>query len=414
MVYYPIRSIMSSTHSSPIPLSLDEARRLLLDRLAPLPPQSVILAHAVGRAAAERVVATAPVPPVRNSAMDGYVLPNDGARPDGYLLLEPDHPDPARIDGRTRRVLTGQPVPDWAWCVAAEEHCRLRGQVVFPRGTWPEGHNIREAGEDTRPGDLLVDVGMPLDAPVLARLATAGRHRLRVGRLPRVLLISTGNELVRPPARPRAVWQRHECNTLLLTALLRQVGARVDPLPHLPDQPEAVRHTLAHLPPCDLLITIGGASNSEADLSRPALRDLGAQFLFERVHVKPGRPTAFAFWRDRPVLCLPGNPVASFVTAILFAVPAVRRLAGFSDAPTPALWAAEFHGEVLPDRQRSQVVAVSLAPGNDGVPLATPFPESGSGILRSLTTSDALVCIPPDLHVRPGTRLPLLWVRHRA
>ncbi len=405
---------MSSAPSSPPPIPLDEARHLLLDRLVPLPPQTVLLAHALGRAAAERVVATCLVPPVRNSAMDGYVLPNDGSRPDGYLLLEPDHPDPARIDGRTRRVLTGQPVPDWAWCVAAEEHCRRRGQVVFPRGRWPAGHNIREAGEDTRPGDVVAEVGTRLDAPLLARLASVGRHRLRVGRPPRVLVLSTGNELVRPPTRPRADWQRHECNTHLLTALLRQAGARVDPLPHLPDRGEVVRRMLERLPPWDLLITIGGASNSEADLSRPTLRELGVRFLFERVHLKPGRPTAFGLWHDRPVLCLPGNPVAAFVTAVLFALPAVRRLAGFADPLATPPWIVDVQSEVLPDRQRFQVLAVRLSPGPQGLPLATPFPESGSGILRSLTTCDGLIGIPPDTHIQPGTRLPLLWVRHQG
>lgn len=395
--------------ASPSPVTLEEARRLIEANLAPLPAETVLLHHALGRAAAERVTAPADIPPVRNSAMDGYALPNEGSRADGYLLLEPDHPDPARLDGRTRRVLTGQPVPPWAFCVAAEEHCRLRGQVVFPQATWPEDFNIRAAGEDARQGDILIDRGRPLGAADLARAATGGRHRLRVGRRPRVRLMTTGNELVRPPARPGTAWHRYECNAVMLATLLAGEGCRADPLPHLPDRPEAVREALQGLGACDLLVTIGGASNSEADLSRPLLRELGATFLFERVHIKPGRPTAFGLWRGRPVLCLPGNPVAAFVTALLFAVPVVRRLAGFAPAP-PCPFRVRFQGEILPDRKRFQFCPVRLQPADDGIPVGIPFPVTGSGILRSLTTSDALVEVPADTHVKPGSLLAVRWL----
>ena len=384
----------------------DDALNLACNAVSPLPVQAMPLARAIGFRSALQVFSTVSIPPHRNSAMDGWALPDPGSNDDGYFVAGSDTPVPAN---HAVRVLTGHSAPDWSFCVAAEEHCRMKGNRLFPPGNYPFGMNLREAGEDARPGDLLLSRGELLDPTRVARLASAGISRVHAHRQPKIVILTSGDELVRPGLGRSSSEQKYECDSILLHALLLNLGLECRILPHQPDSPAIIQETLNRLSRWDLLITCGGAANSEADHSRPVLASLGTTFLFERIAMKPGRPTAFGLWKNRPVFCLPGNPVAVFVAFHVLVRPVLDVLCGGLSTP-PHAPLAVLQEAIPADPKRVQFVRITLAPTKSGLG-ARPYPDSGSALIRSLTDSDGLIRINPGVSLKAGDSVPLAWYR---
>jgi len=401
---------MKKAVPSPYAIPFTEALRLAETNVVSLPPERVLLHQALGRPVAEDVYCRIAIPPTRNSAMDGYALPDNGSNPAGY----PAFHKPELFIGKSEtnpalRVLTGQPVPQWAFCVAAEEHCILRESHIFPKAPFRPGTNIREEGEDADCDDILCKAGEILDPALLARLASAGYHRVSVSRRPRAVILTSGDELVRAPSKPRPDSPRFESDATLLAGLLAQDGIRFHLLEHQPDDPERILDALLGLPQCDILITCGGASNSEADHSRPVLERLGAVFLYERVAMKPGRPTAFGLLKGKPFFCLPGNPVAVFVSYLALVYPILKKMMGAGKRGN-FVQVVEAGVDLPYDTRRNIFLRVKLDNGPRSL-LATPYPDQGSGLIRSLVESDALISISPAQSIKAGSLVPLFWQR---
>ncbi|HOY67766.1 MAG TPA: molybdopterin molybdotransferase MoeA [Candidatus Ozemobacteraceae bacterium] len=383
-------------------MTFEEARDHVLGNIPTSSTESVPLGSALGRIPSRDIRSSIDIPPVRIAAMDGFALPDDGDAEGGYPLSRPDAIGAAP-------VLTGHPVPVWCAAVAPEEECLIEGGLVKPRKRYPPATNIRPAGEDTISGSIVHPAGRPIDAVGLARLASTGAVSVEVYRQPRVLVLTSGNELVRPGEPFTSPAQRYECDSFLLAGLLAEAGVVPSVLPHQPDDPSRIREALATAGAFDLLITCGGAANSEADHTRPVLASLGAEFRFERVRIKPARPTGFALWAGRPVFCLPGNPVAVFVAFHVFVRPCLRALTGLPPVPPPAT-PVRLAGPFDADGKRLLFVR-SLITRDPGGLSARPHPETGSGLLRTLMESDALIPVPPQQSLPAGMIVDPVWLR---
>lgn len=376
--------------------------------LKPLPLEEVSLSAARGRFLVESRPSPVAIPPVANSAMDGYAL-SQGSSGNGFMLLAAPSPPPDPRRPSAVRVQTGHPVPDWAFCVAAEEQCRFSGDKVFTDSNFPVQHNIRPVGEDLQAGGDLFRLGRRLDPAALMRFASAGMTRVPVTKRPRVVVVTSGEELVRPPTPPNPGAPRFECDSVLVTELVHELGGEAQVLPHLPDDLDAIRETLRCIPECDLLVTCGAAANSELDHIRPALKQLGAEFAFERVQMKPGRPSGFGNFQGLPFFTLPGNPVAVFVSFQVLVKPALEALMG-ADPQARLAPRAVLSASVAPDAKRYQFQRVFLEWTDSGL-MAHPSREAGSGLIRSLIDCNGLVAIPPGKPAEAGCSVDVSWFR---
>lgn len=373
-------------------------------------PREIGIREALGAVLAEDVESAHDVPPHPNSAVDGYAFRfADLAGAGPHLLALAGRADaghPMRTSLRTgaaARVLTGAPLPRGADTVLMDEDAELRdGSVLVPDGL-RRGANARPAGEDVAHGTTAVAAGRRLGAADLGLLAALGRTRVRVRAPLRVGVLSSGDELV-DPGTALGPGQVHDSNRAMLLGLAAAAGARAEDLGILPDDAAKVR---ARIPEAaagrDLLLASGGMSASEEDHLRRALGELGTLH-FWRLAVKPGRPVGFGEVGGTPVVGLPGNPVAAFVTFALLARPLIAALRGESWRP-PAALAATSGFAYRKKAGRREFVRVRLGPGPNG-PVAERFPRDGAGILSSVSWADGLAVLGEEAtEVRPGDRV---------
>ena len=401
-------------------MRIEEAAALIAERMPVLAGiESVPLAAADGRIAAEDVFAGHDLPPFANSAVDGYavrhadlVRAGETVLPVSGRLAAGAEAGPAPLAGAVR-IFTGAPMPPGADTVFMQEDVRAEaGRVALPAGLKP-GANARPAGEDLPRGALAIPAGRRLRPQDLALAAATGHATLAVRRRLRVALFSTGDELVEPGAalRPGAI---HDSNRVLLAALLSRLGVAVADLGILRDEPASLAARLAEAArDHDLILTSGGVSTGEEDHVKGAVEAQGRLMLW-RLAIKPGRPVAVGLVHGTPFVGLPGNPVAVYVTLLFVVRPLLARLGGASpDFPAPSPVRSAF--AYAKKSGRREFVRVILEPGPDGVPTARKFPRDGAGVLTSLTGSDGLVELPDDVTaVAPGESLAyyphaLLW-----
>lgn len=309
-------------------LSLEEAQDAIIKSLQPCVEQeSVPLLDAHHRYLAEDVVARVDNPAFDNSAMDGYAVNTAQLVNAGFTL--PLHgeasagkaPDTLAADS-TMRIFTGAPVPLGADAVVIQEDIKRQGDtVVFPRTVQP-GQNIRTTGQDFTQGQSLLNKGRRLSAPDLALASAAGVPQLSVTRRPKILVVATGDELV-APGTPLAPGQIYESNRLATLLQVTALGADAIDGGTVADTPEAVRGILKRAMEYDFIITSGGVSVGDHDLVKKIFAEIG-EINFWKVRIKPGKPVAFGRLGDKTnFFGLPGNPVSSLVTFLLFVQPAI-------------------------------------------------------------------------------------------
>lgn len=384
-------------------LTFLEARRLVLDYVAPLPPERVSLNHALGLAAAQDLHAADPLPPFTNSAMDGFALHSEdlrGATEQAPVRLRVTGdlsagrtPDAPVLPGEALRIMTGAPMPEGADTVVPLEHTHTGPNWVEVARPLRVGANIRLAGEDLAAGGLVVAAGTTLRPGEIGVLAAAGFAELLVHRRARVAILTTGDELVDCGTRP-GPGQIRDANLPALCAQIAACGAVAVPFPRIKDQGSAMEQVLSGaIQGCDLLLTTGGVSVGDYDFVKPALEALGAEPVFWRVAQKPGGP--LGFWRlcGKPVFGLPGNPVAAMVMVEEYVRLALRRMMGHRWLHRPertalldTAWAKR-----APDG-RVHFLRV-VAREADGGWRATLTGPQGSGILSSMLHANALAVI---------------------
>ena len=332
----------------PFSAALDQ----LLMGVEPLPAETLPLNQCAGRVLAEAITARFTQPPFDAAAMDGYAIRWADLHQPWRVVGESaaGHGWAGTLGlGEAVRIFTGAPLPAGADVIVVQEEVARDGDMARLKGEGPPrtGAHIRPKGQDFAAGDWLIAAGKCLTAAHLGLAAAGGWRALPVVRRPRVTLIATGDELVLPGKTP-GPGQIVSSNPPMLTALLRSAGAEVHDPGIIPDNRAALAAALTGAE-ADLIITIGGASVGDHDLVVPVLRELGADLDFWKIALRPGKPLLAGRLGGTRVLGLPGNPVSAFVTALLFAVPLVSRMAG---------------------RQYALPIVT--------LPLATPLPANGS------------------------------------
>jgi molybdopterin molybdotransferase len=377
-------------------LDATEVERIVLELTPVLPQEAAPLARAVGRVAADDVRAPHALPAFPSSAVDGYaVRAADGG---GRLRIVGEsaagHPFTAELPkGGAARILTGAVLPPGADSVVmVEETTAADGWVTVPAGI-AAGRNFHAPSADLRAGELVISKGEPLGASELGLLAAMNLPTVKVGRRPRVALMSTGDEL-RELGDELGSGQITDSNRYALLAALTEAGADVDLLGIAPDEPARLRHLVERaLGSADVLLTSGGVSVGTHDLVKPLLESLGTVHT-GRVKLKPGKPFTFATLPGAKVAFgLPGFPVSSLVTFEVFVRPALRKMQGFKSLRRPTLPVRMgYDARAAGDRTEYQRVTLHRR-GRDLIAETTG--SQSSSRLMSMAGAHALVRIPP-------------------
>jgi molybdopterin molybdotransferase len=378
-----------------------EALARVLAEAGPLPAEATPLAEAFDRVLAADVAALRTQPPADVSAMDGYaVRAADVAKvPVGLRLVgevAAGHPFQGAVGaGEAARIFTGGVLPPGADTIVIQENAAREGDNVVIAASSGKGKHVRLEGLDFQCGAVLLARGHRLTDRDLALAAAMNHPTLPVHRRPKVAVLATGDELVMPGTMP-GFGEIVYSNGYATMALARREGCEVVDLGIVPDRlPETVAAVRrARDVGADILVTSGGASVGDYDLVQEALAAEGLALSFWKVALRPGRPMMHGRLGAMHVLGLPGNPVSSYVCAVLFLVPLMRRLAGRPDVAT-AIDVARLGCDLPSNDERADYLRATLALGPDGVPVATPAPVQDSSMLTKLARADCLLIREP-------------------
>ena len=387
-------------------LSLDEAMAFLLAQATPvLEVEEVDTSHALGRVLARTQYSTLDVPPLDNSAMDGYAVRcADVALAGTHLPLSQrvpagSVPQPMQ-PGTAARIFTGAPIPATADAVVMQEKCTVAdGGIVINCAVSP-GMNIRRRGEDIARGAAILPVGTRLRPQEMGLAAAVGLARLPVFRRLRVAVFFTGDEIVMP-GNPLQPGQIYNSNRYTLTGLLRQLGCQIIDLGIIPDRLDATVSALKQAADkADLILTSGGVSVGEEDHVKPAVEQIGKIDLW-KIAIKPGKPLAFGRVGQAHFMGLPGNPVAAFITFCLLVRPFILRCQNMSGITPRRLKVRAGFTRTRPDPRR-EFLRARLGITDDGVNYAELYPNQSSGVLSSVVWADGLIDLPAGSVVGQG------------
>lgn len=403
-------------------VSVEEASRIILRQVSPLPWEEVALLQAAGRVLFENVRASRNVPPFANSAMDGYAVRwLDVARasatdpvtlsvledvPAGYVARR-------RVTkGNATRIMTGAPVPRGADAIVRVEYTEFIGDRVRISRVDGQGSHIRGIGEDIQKGRPILKKGKLLTSADIGLLASVGKSRVRVYRRPTVAIISTGDELLEVDDSPQP-GKIVNSNSYTLSAAVQEIGA----VPHLlgivRDKRKSLASAFKRALHYDVVITSGGVSVGDYDLVKGALLDVGVRMALWRVAQRPGHPFAFGRMGSKPVFGLPGNPVSSAVSFLLYARPALLKMMGYKSFFLPVIHATLEH-EIKKTKGLKEFIRCCLRE-DDGRSFASSTGTQSSGVLHSLSLAQGLiVCKEEETLLPKGSQVPVILLRHQG
>jgi molybdopterin molybdotransferase len=381
--------------------SLADVQASVLDGVSTLAPIELPLPEAYGCVLASDVVAELDIPSFASSAMDGVAV-----RASDVALAKADRPAFLRIVGHAPvgrhsdatvgtdeavRIATGAPVPAGADVIVPIEDTNIQGDLVQVFRPLPEGANVRPAGEDISSGTVLVPTGRRIAAPELGLLSSSGHASVLVHPRPRVVVLSTGDELVEP-GRPAAFGMVRDANSYTLYGALREAGA----LPVLGgivrDEPDAMKEAvLSQIIRADVFISSGGVSVGERDVVKKAFFRRG-EIDFYRVAMQPGMPQAFGHVEGAPYFGLPGNPVSVFVSFELFVRPALLKMMGRKSLFRPEVEAV-LETEVTGPKEKVQFARVRVWRERGHWRAASTGPR-GSNLLGTVAKANGLAIVP--------------------
>jgi molybdopterin molybdotransferase len=380
-----------------LPVS-DALLRVLDDAREPLPAEMIPLAQARGRTLAQDVAALRTQPPFPASAMDGYaVRAADIATTPARLTVIGESAAGRRFtgslgSGEAVRIFTGAPVPDGADTILIQENTRTEDGFVIALEPETPGRYVRRAGLDFSTGDVLLTKGRRLGPSELALAAAMNHPALPVTRQPRVALLATGDELVRP-GEDIGPDQIVASNTFAVRAYAENAGAEVIDLGIAGDRFEDIEAAIrqARDSGADVLVTLGGASVGDHDLVQTALAHEGMELGFWRIAMRPGKPLMHGRIGDMRILGLPGNPVSAIVCGLLFLVPLVRALSGDATAGDDKSEIAVLGTDLPENDNRQDYLRARVMGVSDGHPLVKAFGKQDSSMLRILSEAQCLI-----------------------
>ena len=401
---------------------LEDALAAVLAQAQPLPGAAFVdLLQADGRVLAADCIAPLQVPPLDNSAMDGYAVRSAEVAQAGTVLPVSQRIPAGQVGtalqvGTVARIFTGAPLPPGADAIVMQEDCTVLddGRVRFDAVPQP-GQFVRRAGQDIALGSTALQAGLRLTPAALGLAASLGLAQLPVARRPRVALFSTGDELALPGSiAPQDLPPGHifNSNRYVLASLLQRWGCEVVDGGILPDDRAATHAALAQAAQdCDLLVTSAGVSVGEEDHVRPVVEQLGALSLW-KIAMKPGKPFAFGHLRRSGgdpaagrahFIGLPGNPVSSLITALVLLRPFVLALQGASVVQPPAHWLTADFEITQRDSRREFLRARRNAAGRLEL-----FANQNSGVLTSTVWAEGLVDNPAQTLIARGSSVRFL------
>jgi molybdopterin molybdotransferase len=399
--------------------SVDEVRDMILQRVRTLAPIELHLQEAYGCVLASDVAAELDIPAFSSSAMDGFAV-----RASDVTAATVDEPVTLRVVGRAPvgqspvgtvgsgeaiRIATGAPVPAGADCIIPIEHCVVEGETVHVLKALREGANVRPSGEDVRAGSVLVPAGRRLASPELGILASSGHASVLVHPRPRVVVISTGDELVEP-GRPAPFGMVRDANSFTLYGALRDVGT----VPYLAgiirDDADVFKEEVLGLAArADCFISSGGVSVGERDVVKKAFFRRG-EIDFYRVAMQPGMPQGFGAIDGVPYFGLPGNPVSVFVSFEVFIRPALLKMMGRRDIFRPEIYAV-LESDIIGPREKLMFARVRVWREKGQWRAATTGPP-GSNLLGTVTKANGLAVIPVGTDTaQAGSRVRVMLFR---
>jgi molybdopterin molybdotransferase len=377
-----------------------EAVRLVLENTHRLPAEDVQLLEAHGLALAQDLKARFDSPPFDNSAVDGYAVRSADAEAGRSFRVVDEAPAgrPAAKsvgEGEAIKIFTGGVIPEGSDAVVMVENTSGWSEEFELKKAATSGQNVRGSGEDVREGDVILRAGTEIGPPEVALAATQGYGELPAHRRPKVVVLSTGTELVEPGARELEPGEIYDSNSFAVTAQAQEVGARARRISAASDDAQVLRNTLKEaLETADVVVTSGGVSVGEKDLVKGTMLELGVEQVFWGVKFKPGKPLFFGVRDGASVFGLPGNPVSAMVCFELFVRPALVKLMGREERGRPRVQ-VYFEEDVRNAFGRMHAMRVSLEQTEKGW-LARSVGAQGSGLVSSLTKADALALIGPE------------------
>jgi molybdopterin molybdotransferase len=377
--------------------TFEEARRLILENVAPLATERVQLLAAAGRILAEELRAPWDLPGWDNSAMDGFAVRAEDCREPvtltvaGYLPAGGSAEGVVVRPGTAVKIMTGAPIPPGCTAVVPFEETQEEGGRVQIRGRVEPRSHIRFRGEDLWAGDLVIPAGTVLRPPEINMLACFGQATVAVFRRPRVAILSTGDELVEL-GEALAPGRIVNSNSHSLAAAVLEAGGEPVLLGIARDNRKSHREKLAEGLAADVLITSAGVSAGDRDLVREVLAELGVRQVFWKAEIQPGRPIAFGLGGQVPVFSLPGNPVSTLITFEMFVRPALLQMQGHTEVVRPTV-RARLQEPAKKKPGRVRFLRVQVRATGTGL-VASSSGDQNTGILRTMVRANGIVILP--------------------
>ncbi len=374
--------------------NLAELNDALLAVIASVKPisrnASLPIWDALGRIVAEDIVCQKALPAFDNSAMDGYgVKVADSGKIVKIVgsVMAGDNPQNISMsNGEALKIMTGAMVPDCVEAVVPFENATVNDDMSVSLPEFKVGSNIRVKGEESNIGEILITKGTKLTPSHIGQMASQGRFVVSVSDVPRVAVLSSGNEIVEPWNKAEE-FQIYNSNASTLIALCKEQSCKVDYIKIVSDGYDATLEMIKSLHGYDLILTSGGISMGEADFVGKALLECGLDIAFKKVNIKPGKPTMFGYMGDTAVLALPGNPLSAIVNFYLFALPLIAKMQGASKH-FPTFVNAKNARAFKIKNARANVVLGTLLNGEFSVYKDYKY---GSGMMSPIANSNAFV-----------------------
>ncbi len=357
------------------------AKDMLLDRCLPLQrTERLPSMQASGRVLSQDILSPVSLPGFDRAAMDGFAVRSEdtrGAKPNAPVILN-----------NFLALRTGMHVPGDYDAVVMREDCRMRGTALEITVQLHAYKNVSRIGEDISVGERVFSEGHTLRPPDVAMLSALGIHEVSVYERPKVVIIPTGGELVPIGLRPLRVGEAYEINGLIARLYAEKWGAIAEKTEIVPDDEGLIREAISSNADADMIIIIGGTSVGEKDYAPKVLEEMGELFV-HGVRLQPGKPTAFGVVAGKPIVCLPGYPVAALSDLYLFVRPALQKIGHRSDQQPKV--SARLARKIPSRPNYLSMVRVTLKDGD-----AEPIMISGAGILSSVARADGFVVVPEE------------------
>jgi molybdenum cofactor synthesis domain-containing protein len=397
-----------------IPIS--EAIKIIRREAFSLRIETIDLNESVGRILAEEIFADMDLPPFDRSQMDGFAVKSeDTDLVPATLKIVGESVAGKGFDGKmksgeTVRIMTGARVPEDADAVQIVELTRAgRENLVEILETAKPKQNIVGRAAEIKNGDKIFSAGERITENMIASIASFGYAKIKVSRKPKLSILATGSEIVDISQTPKQDQIRNS-NSIMLEALAKKSGAETSVLPIAGDELSNLRSQISEaLKTSDVLIITGGVSVGDYDFTKPALRELGAEIFFEKVSLKPGKPTVFAKLNDKLIFGLPGNPVSVAVTFCLFVRTALLEMQGAKKCELKNGFAV-ISNKIKGAKERDSYLPVSLQTNALGNLTVESLRFTGSSNFIAFSRADALVFVPQNTSLEAGDVAEILYL----